>query len=243
MRSDLVRAVAGFLKRLVVAEVLALGLYMLITSLGYYPRLWLRLGLTNIISYEIAHVVFFFLAQVVIIAAVFWWWRRKMMKLDPGTLAVQPEHERLERKSTLRWDIAAGKVNKSLERAAMKTVAAFLNTKGGHLVIGVGDDGAAVGLERDCATLARKDTDGLVNHFGNVFNTLIGAHVRHLVQLRTFTYREKPCILVSVGISPRPVYLADEGKEEFFIRTGNSTTSLKLSEAQAYIDTHWHKKK
>lgn len=33
--------------------------------------------------------------------------------------------------------------------AALKTIAAFLNTEGGDLLIGVADDGSVVGIERD----------------------------------------------------------------------------------------------
>lgn len=158
---------------------------------------------------------------------------------DPRALLEGDEHENLERKSTFRWDLGLGKVNRSLERAAMKTVAAFLNGDGGHLLLGVADDKKTVGLGHDYATLTRKDTDGFINHFGNVFNTMLGPHLRHLVQLRPFTHDDKECMLVTVTPSARPAYLNDEGKEEFFIRTGNGTTSLKVSEVAAYIETRW----
>lgn len=161
---------------------------------------------------------------------------------DPRILLEGDEHEKLERKSTFRWDLNGAKVNRNLERSAMKTVAAFLNSDGGHLLLGVGDDHSSVGLEHDYATLVRKDADGFTNHFGNIFNTMLGPHLRHLVRLQPFTHDGKECMLVAVAPSGRPAYLNDEGKEEFFIRTGNGTTSLKLSEAAAYIETRWGSK-
>jgi membrane protein YdbS with pleckstrin-like domain len=153
------------------------------------------------------------------------------------------EHERLERKSTFRWDIVAGKVNKQLERAAMKTVAAFLNTNGGHLILGVADDHTVIGMEKDYATLPRGDADGFENHFSNVFNAMLGAHVRHLVSVQPFKKDDKECIAVAVTASQRPVYLSSDDTEEFFVRTGNGTTSLRLSEAAAYIESRWGNKK
>jgi len=42
-------------------------------------------------------------------------------------------------------------------------------------------------------------------------------------------------MLVSVSSSDRPAYLRDQDHEEFFIRTGNGTTSLRMSEANSYI--------
>ncbi len=244
MRPDVIRAVTGFIKRLVLAEAVAGAVYILAASLGYYAKLYRDLKLTGVLSFQVAHTIFLFGAQAAIVLAVYVWWRRTLApELRPYDLVVEPEHERLERKSTLRWDLMAGKVNKSMERATLKTVAAFLNGKGGQLVIGIADDGSVVGLEHDYATLAHQNADGLANHFGNLFNAMLGASARHLVRLQAFTHQQKECMLVSVGPSARPVYLRDENREEFFIRTGNATTSLKLSEAQVYIDSHWKRKK
>ena len=53
----------------------------------------------------------------------------------------------VEFKSTARWDLREGKPNKAMEDAVVKTVAGFLNTDGGTLLIGVGADRAVVGLE------------------------------------------------------------------------------------------------
>ena len=52
------------------------------------------------------------------------------------------ESDELEFKSTLRWDIKEGIVNKKLEEVILKTVAAFANSQGGTLLIGVDDDGS-----------------------------------------------------------------------------------------------------
>lgn len=158
---------------------------------------------------------------------------------EPLRLVTEAEHEQLERKSTLRWDLRAGSVNKALEKAALKTVAAFMNTKGGNLLLGVDDEGQAVGVHHDIATLARKDVDGFENHFSNLLAAMVGPSFRQFVTLRSFTYNEKACMLVAVAPADRPVYLRDQEGEEFFIRTGNGTTSLKMSEANAYISTRF----
>ena len=44
----------------------------------------------------------------------------------------------VEFKSTARWDLREGKPNKAMEDAIVKTVAGFLNTDGGTLLIGIG---------------------------------------------------------------------------------------------------------
>ncbi len=154
---------------------------------------------------------------------------------EPSELVHADEHEHVERKSTLRWDLKTNAVNKSLEKSAMKTVAAFMNSQGGNLLLGIGDRGEAVGLESDYATLARHDADGLQNHFSNVLSAMLGPSLRQYVKLKPFTHEGKECMLVSVSASDRPAYLRDQDNEEFFIRTGNGTTSLRMSEANSYI--------
>ncbi|MEK7589074.1 MAG: RNA-binding domain-containing protein [Patescibacteria group bacterium] len=149
------------------------------------------------------------------------------------------EHENLEFKSTFRWDVMGNKVNKIMERAAMKTIAAFLNSNGGHLVLGVSDAREILGMSRDFDTLGRKDADGFENHFSHVFLNMIGAEFRQYVRLDWHVSDGKECCVVQVNPSHTPVYVRSDENEEFFIRTGNSTTSLRFSQAAAYIDSRF----
>ena len=65
-------------------------------------------------------------------------------------LIKQGESKTLEFKSTLRWNLRENrKDDKRVTHAALKTIAAFLNTEGGDLLLGVADDGAIVGIESD----------------------------------------------------------------------------------------------
>lgn len=152
------------------------------------------------------------------------------------------EHEGLEFKTSFRWDIHQNKVNKNLERAVMKTVVAFLNSEGGQLVLGVDDSGKIIGLENDFRSLPKPDTDGFQNHFTNVFHTTIGPEFRQFIELTFHEIDNKNCCLVNVLPANRPTYLRLDNGEEFYIRTGNGTTGLKLSEAAAYTDSHWRGK-
>ena len=79
---------------------------------------------------------------------------------DLDALIRRGEDDSLEFKSSFRYDYRLQKVNKALEAVIMKTLAGFMNTQGGSLLIGVADDGSIVGLENDFQTLGRKDSDG-----------------------------------------------------------------------------------
>ncbi|MCP4361657.1 MAG: ATP-binding protein, partial [Chloroflexi bacterium] len=76
------------------------------------------------------------------------------------TLIEQGEHERLEFKSSLRWDVRQKVVNKKLPYVIAKTLAAMMNSNGGYLLIGVADDGRILGIEQDIQSLNKKNLDG-----------------------------------------------------------------------------------
>lgn len=154
-------------------------------------------------------------------------------------LLARNEHEELERKSTFRWDVRNGKVNRMLEKSAMKTIAAFLNSRGGRLILGVDDAGAVVGLEADFATLNKPNADGFENHFSNVFQEMLGASFRQYVRLQWVAVDGKTCCVISVMPATMPAYMQTDNVEEFFIRAGNATTSLRMSESAAYINSRF----
>jgi len=69
----------------------------------------------------------------------------------------------VEFKSTARRDLREDKPNKLVEDAVVKTVAGFLNTDGGTLLIGVGPDRQVVGLGYDYQRVKPANGDGFVN--------------------------------------------------------------------------------
>jgi len=136
------------------------------------------------------------------------------------------ESGRLEFKSTLRFNLAAGKPGKEIEMAAMKTLTAFLNTDGGILAVGVDDGGRVIGLDAD----GFENGDHLLRHFSSLFAQHVG--VEHLANVR-FALREvegRKVLLVECGRSAAPVILKGGKEEEFYVRAGPSSRRLSLSE-------------
>ncbi len=160
-------------------------------------------------------------------------------KPDISQIINQDENEKLEFKSSLRFDHKIGSINRDLEKAAMKSIAAFLNSKGGFLVIGVDDSRKPLGLHHDYQTLQRKDSDGFENHFTQVFNAMIGPEFRHLVKLWFYDIENYDACIIQVAFSHKPVYLKLNESERFYIRTGNIITDLKFSEVESYTRSRW----
>ena len=68
---------------------------------------------------------------------------------DILSLISKGENSELEFKSNLRWNKKTEKPDKNIELASMKTLAAFLNSDGGTLLIGIDDKGNIVGFNED----------------------------------------------------------------------------------------------
>lgn len=149
------------------------------------------------------------------------------------------ENQYVEFKSSLLWDYHRQTVNKDLYEPVMKNLAAFMNTAGGAVIIGVDDDGHALGIEKDFAGLPKKNIDGWENSFNLAFSAMIGAEFRQFAELFFHEIDGQTVCLVRVQPAATPVYVTLKGKEEFYIRTGNSSQPLAVSKANRYIQTHF----
>lgn len=163
---------------------------------------------------------------------------------DAGTtiedLIAQGEDEQVEYKSSLRWDYKEGKATKIPPKAVAKTLAAFLNSAGGTLLIGLKDDGEVLGVEQDLATLKSKpNLDGFALSFTQTVGDYLGMDVAALVEL-TFAEKDgKTLAVASCPPSSQPVFLQDGKDAEFWVRAGPSSRPLNVLETSKYIQQHW----
>jgi len=149
------------------------------------------------------------------------------------------EGQYVEFKASLLWDYYRQSVNKDLYEPVMKNLAAFMNTAGGVLLIGVSDQGEVLGLERDFSALPKKNVDGFENAVNMAFTSMIGAEFRQYVSLAFDEIDGKTICVLSVAPASAPAYLTFKGKEEFYIRTGNSSQPLPVSKATKYVQTRF----
>jgi len=150
------------------------------------------------------------------------------------------ESYQVEFKSTARWNLREDRKDKRMEDAVVKTIAGMLNTDGGTLVIGVGDDGSVMGLEHDFDLVKPKNADGLVNwlttHLLNSFTHTQAMRTRARIEL----LRGRHVCRVDVAGSSAPVFARmSDGQEVFWIRMNNSTRELPEREVEAYANEHW----
>ena len=151
------------------------------------------------------------------------------------------ESKTLEFKSSLRWNLKEDrKDDKRVTHAALKSIAAFLNTEGGDLLIGVDDDRNVVGIEHD-----RLDSDDkFMRHLAQVERNSLGDRAGTCIDPTTQIVEGKTVCLVSCQRSPEPVYLRWKGMEktvdgDLYVRSGPDTVRLAQEDAQEYVVTRF----
>jgi len=136
------------------------------------------------------------------------------------------ESDRLEFKSTMRWNLKADKAGKEIELAWLKTVVAYLNTDGGTIIIGVDDDGNVLGLESDDFP----NEDKFMLHFNNLIDQHIGLAMAKHIRADSAPIEGKSIFVIECGKATEPVYLRLGKDEKFYVRVGPSSRALSVSE-------------
>lgn len=162
------------------------------------------------------------------------------VKVSVEVMISEGESEALEFKQSLRWSYKEGVVNKKLEGVILKTIAAFSNGDGGTLLMGVDDEGNAVGLEKDYSSL-KGEKDEFELHLRNLVNKAFGISFAATNLKVTFPIvNENEICQVEIKRSGQPLYLevADKNgikSEKLYVRSGNSSQEIPLSEVSDYV--------
>ena len=148
-------------------------------------------------------------------------------------LVMRGEGSRLEFKTTLRKNLKTGRIDKDIVNANLKSIAGFLNSSGGTLVIGVTDEGEAVD---NLLTLDElQSEDKFLRHLFSKMRDFLGGSVASEIAARFEVLNGASVCVVRCSKSPLPVFLRLKEVEAFFVRSGPSTESLVISEAVRYI--------
>ena len=143
----------------------------------------------------------------------------------------QGENDQVEFKSTLRWNLKTDRSERVIEKAWLKTVVAFLNSSGGTLIVGVGDDGTVVGIAPD----QFDNEDKYLLHVNNRLQNHIGLAHSACIRYELASVDDRRVLVVQCRPSSQPVFLKMGKEEEFFVRVGPGSRKLSTSEVVAYV--------
>jgi predicted HTH transcriptional regulator len=128
----------------------------------------------------------------------------------------------------------------------LKAIAGFLNTKGGTLFIGVGEEGTALrvrGLAEDLEEMGGSK-DKLRLTLRHLITDWIGSAYSHLITDELKEYGGCCYWEVAVAAAPEPVFVWWKPKglpkeKRFFVREGPKTSDLDNESTWHYIKNKW----
>jgi len=148
-----------------------------------------------------------------------------------GDLINKGESEKIEFKSSFRVNLHTKEFDRRIEHGVLKTIVAFLNTKGGDLLVGVNDGGQILGLEDD----GFMNDDKLGLHLTNLIKHHIGNEFLPFIKFEIVKMKDRKILLVSCRESKKRVFLKVGHEEEFYVRNGPASIKLEGSSLVDYI--------
>ncbi len=147
----------------------------------------------------------------------------------------------VEFKSTARLNLHTGVQDQAIIWSVVKTIAAFMNTNGGSLLVGIDDQGRPVGIESDYPFVKGRDRDGWELSLTTAVKNALGPVAATDLSVRFCTLDDRVIARIDVRPSAKPVFASRKGDqlEIFFARLNNSTEELSGPALLSYQRKHW----
>lgn len=157
---------------------------------------------------------------------------RSQEQVSTAELIAKGENEQVEFKSSMRWNAKSGANDHLIEQAIIRSIAGFLNTNGGTLLVGVRDDGTVVGIGRD----RFENSDKMMLHLTRLIKQRIGTLHMRFIRFEVEEIDRQQVLRVDVDPATIPAYITESNNHESFcVRTGPSTTQMRVSKIHDYI--------
>lgn len=151
------------------------------------------------------------------------------------------ESAAVEFKSTARLNLRSRQPDMAMAWAVIKTIAAFRNTHGGSLLIGVKDDGELLGIEPDFPHVKGTNRDGWELWLTRAIREALGPVAATDLSVRFCTLEGRTIARIDVNRGTQPTFASRKGdsQEVFFHRLGNATEALSGSALLEYQQQRW----
>lgn len=143
------------------------------------------------------------------------------------------ESQLVEFKETFSLNTKTGDKDRAIEGASLKTIAAFLNSKGGTLLIGVNDAGEAVGIETEVVKFHKGSFDTFLLHFKNLVKSKIGEGFYHEIEYDIVEFHGVSVLLCMCAPARQPCFI--QGTNDFYVRVNPATDRLEGAQLAAYL--------
>ena len=146
------------------------------------------------------------------------------------------ESDSIEFKQTLTLCIRENQKKPDLAMSSLKTIAAFLNSRGGFLLIGVADNGEVTGIDAEIE-MFHKNADKFMLSFKDLIKYKIGEQFYPFIKQRLVAVDDKHVVLVECLPSNKAVFVDEK---DFYVRTNPATDRLEGQKQATYIETRFY---
>tara|TARA_B100001059_G_scaffold67915_1_gene64793 strand:- start:1242 stop:3380 length:2139 start_codon:yes stop_codon:yes gene_type:complete len=147
------------------------------------------------------------------------------------------ESNTCEFKETMRVCLKQKAPPEAIELGVLKTIAAFSNSNGGDLFIGVNDSEEIVGLEKDYLSFKPIDQnkDGFQKHLDNIISKTFTNSIFSSLLITIETINNLDFCRINVKKARNTIFAKINKDEKFYIRRSGSTVELSKSEMIKYL--------
>jgi hypothetical protein len=150
----------------------------------------------------------------------------------------------VEFKSSFHWDVRQNKQVEDRKLDILKSIAAFLNSKGGTLFIGVEEDKTGEikvrGIAEDLK-VHNNSKDHLQLALRSLIAEKIGAKFSPFIEENFEEASGQICWKIAIDSSPEPAFVNWNNQKRFFVREGPRTHDLDNEDTWRYITNRWGK--
>lgn len=158
-------------------------------------------------------------------------------------LITEHETRSVEFKSTGRTNLHTGQADRKMVDEVLDTIAAFANSEGGSLLIGVTDSGQIHGVEIDYKLFKDGGRDDFTRWVTDVTKDNLDYLVAQSLIVSYVSIEGHDVCRVDVPPSPTPVFKSEQGvkAKRFYVRMNNSTNELHGPDLLNYKEKRWPK--
>lgn len=127
-------------------------------------------------------------------------------------------------------------ISEDVQLSALKTLAAFSNTRGGKLLIGVADDGSIEGIESDFYALGVGTCDEWQLRFASMVEKYFhkGRKFQSFLHFEFISHDEKTVVVIDVKPTPSIDLVKKKPSWMLFVRQGNRTVHLDWTDLEDF---------
>jgi len=157
-------------------------------------------------------------------------------------LIKEPEDKTLEFKEIISQSLDPSITKNTINNKVMKSIAAFLNTEGGNLIVGISEDNKTKkrkihGIEKEIDRFHRNNDQFLLD-FKDVIKQRIGEQFYSFINQQLIEVDQHIVLLVECKMSDKPVYV---DQKDFYLRTTPATDKLEGQKQLDYINSRFYK--